>query len=131
MAGCLLLLPKPGWLSFVTAQAWLAVFCYSPGLLKVVAVPACWFVSPSLLLSYSPDLLVCYSPSLLFLSQSLLCPDGSMRVRVAHELCHTWFGIVIGPLDWTEEWLTEGFCTYLEDLLHAQVLQVRSRCKVM
>ena len=47
-----------------------------------------------------------------------------MRVQVAHELCHTWFGIVIGPQDWTEEWLTEGFCTYLEDLLHAQISQV-------
>lgn len=65
-----------------------------------------------------------YSPSLLFLSQSVLCPDHSMCVRVAHELCHTWFGLITGPLDWTEEWLTEGFCTYSEDILHAQVCEV-------
>ncbi|KAK7099812.1 hypothetical protein V1264_022863 [Littorina saxatilis] len=80
--------------------------------LDVLIVPACF------------DSLGMASPSLLFLSQSLLCQDGSMCVRVAHELCHTWFGIVIGPHDWTEEWITEGFCTYLEDILHAKVSQL-------
>ncbi|XP_056017768.1 aminopeptidase O-like [Ostrea edulis] len=63
------------------------------------------------------------SPNVLYLSQSLLHPDLSMFYRLAHEVCHTWFGIVIGPADWTEEWLTEGFCTYLEDIIHTRVLR--------
>ncbi|KAL8576503.1 hypothetical protein ACOMHN_003061 [Nucella lapillus] len=80
--------------------------------LEVLLVPACF------------DSLGMASPSLLFLSQSTLGGGGSMCVRVAHELCHTWFGLVMGPQDWTEEWMTEGFCTYLEDVLHAQVTQL-------
>lgn len=67
-----------------------------------------------------------FSPSVLYLSQSLLHSDLSMFYRLAHEVCHTWFGIVIGPLDWTEEWLTEGFCTYLEDIIHTRVLKVKN-----
>ncbi|XP_061175406.1 aminopeptidase O-like [Saccostrea echinata] len=63
------------------------------------------------------------SPSILYLSQSLLHADLSMFYRLAHEVCHTWYGIVIGPADWTEEWLTEGFCTYLEDIIHTRVLR--------
>ena len=30
-----------------------------------------------------------------------------MMVRVSHEVSHSWFGITIGALDWTEEWLSE------------------------
>ncbi|KAK3092897.1 hypothetical protein FSP39_008566 [Pinctada imbricata] len=80
----------------------------------VLVVPRCF------------DSLGMASPSVLYLSQSVLAGDFSMCVRVAHEICHTWFGIVIGPRDWTEEWLTEGFCTYLEDIVHAKVMKVRS-----
>ncbi|KAG7265221.1 hypothetical protein CRUP_017865, partial [Coryphaenoides rupestris] len=36
--------------------------------------------------------------------------------RLCHELAHSWFGLAIGALDWTEEWISEGFATYLEDL---------------
>ncbi|XP_076463161.1 aminopeptidase O-like isoform X2 [Babylonia areolata] len=78
--------------------------------LDVLIVPACF------------DSLGMASPSVLFLSQSILC--SSMCIQVAHELCHSWFGLVIGPQDWTEEWMTEGFCTYLEDILHANVMQL-------
>ncbi|XP_052256813.1 aminopeptidase O-like isoform X3 [Dreissena polymorpha] len=58
------------------------------------------------------------SPSLMFLSQSVLAPDGEMLLRVAHELSHSWFGLLIGPRDWHEEWLSEGFCTYTEAVIH-------------
>lgn len=47
-----------------------------------------------------------------------------MCVRIAHEICHSWFGLAIGPKDWTEEWLTEGFCSYMEDIVHLKVKQV-------
>ena len=45
----------------------------------------------------------------------------SMCLRVAHEVTHSWFGLLVGAKDPTEEWLTEGFCSYMEDFLHATV----------
>ena len=48
------------------------------------------------------------SPSLMFVSQStILGKDTGMHIRIAHEISHNWFGLVIGALDWTEEWLSE------------------------
>ncbi|KAK6188693.1 hypothetical protein SNE40_004821 [Patella caerulea] len=79
--------------------------------LDILIVPECF------------DSLGMASPSLLFLSQSVLSRDYSMCHRVAHELCHSWFGLLIGPKDWTEEWMTEGFCTYLEDIVHTKALK--------
>ena len=60
-----------------------------------------------------------HSPSIVFVSQSLVTGDGCMRPRLAHEISHAWFGILIGAKDWTEEWLSEGFATYMEDPAHA------------
>ncbi|KAK3699893.1 hypothetical protein QZH41_016548 [Actinostola sp. cb2023] len=60
------------------------------------------------------------SPNLAFLSQSILSSDSSLRLRVAHEVTHAWFGLLIGAKDWTEEWLSEGFATYLEDTVQSR-----------
>ena len=83
------------------------------------------FESPEIcLLSLS----VVFSPHIIFLSQSILpegesCPSlcGS---RLCHEISHSWFGLVIGARDWTEEWISEGFATYLEDIIWARAQQV-------
>ncbi|KFQ96168.1 Aminopeptidase O, partial [Nipponia nippon] len=66
------------------------------------------------------------SPHIIFLSQSVL-PGGShlCGTRLCHEIAHAWFGLAIGARDWTEEWLSEGFATFLEDIFWARAQQVR------
>lgn len=74
------------------------------------------------------------SPHIVFLSQSVLdtgspaSGGGSLSLcgsRICHEIAHSWFGLVIGARDWTEEWISEGFATCLEDTIWAQAQQVR------
>ncbi|KAM3868152.1 aminopeptidase O [Diretmus argenteus] len=76
------------------------------------------------------------SPHIVFLSQSVLCAGtpGSgasghslCGSRLCHELAHSWFGLAIGARDWTEEWISEGFATYLEDIIWAQAQQLSPR----
>ena len=45
-------------------------------------------------------------------------------MKVSHEVTHFWFGLLIGSRDWTEEWLSEGFATFLEDIVHADAMGV-------
>ncbi|XP_065806142.1 aminopeptidase O isoform X2 [Labrus bergylta] len=76
------------------------------------------------------------SPHIIFLSQSVLGTGSSgsganslslCGSRICHEIAHSWFGLVIGARDWTEEWISEGFATYLEDIIwaHAQQLSIQ------
>lgn len=73
------------------------------------------------------------SPHIMFLSQSVLNAGSSgleesspslCGSRICHEIAHSWFGLVIGARDWTEEWISEGFATCLEDIIWAQAQQV-------
>uniref|UniRef100_A0A3B4ZCA2 Aminopeptidase O (putative) n=1 Tax=Stegastes partitus TaxID=144197 RepID=A0A3B4ZCA2_9TELE len=73
------------------------------------------------------------SPHIIFLSQSVLCAgspgsgDKSLSLcgsRICHEIAHSWFGLVIGARDWTEEWISEGFATCLEDIIWARAQQL-------
>lgn len=74
------------------------------------------------------------SPHIIFLSQSVLYSgnpgsgENDLSLcgsRMCHEIAHSWFGLVIGARDWTEEWISEGFATYLEDIIWAQAQQVQ------
>ncbi|XP_072537952.1 aminopeptidase O [Salminus brasiliensis] len=65
------------------------------------------------------------SPHIIFLSQSVLAGErGLCGARLCHEIAHSWFGLAIGARDWTEEWISEGFATYLEDVFWAKVQQL-------
>ncbi|XP_072778598.1 aminopeptidase O isoform X4 [Taeniopygia guttata] len=71
------------------------------------------------------------SPHIIFLSQSVL-PGGShlCGTRLCHEIAHAWFGLAIGARDWTEEWLSEGFATFLEDIFWARAQQQLSHDEI-
>ncbi|XP_006898938.1 PREDICTED: aminopeptidase O-like [Elephantulus edwardii] len=65
------------------------------------------------------------SPHLFFLSQSTLTGGSHLcGTRLCHEIAHSWFGLAIGALDWTEEWLSEGFATHLEDVFWTEAQQL-------
>ena len=72
---------------------------------------------PKLDIIIVPKLVACLgfaSPGLVLVSRSILYGRSPMLQRVAHEISHSWFGIVIGPVNWNEEWISEGFATFLE-----------------
>ncbi|XP_062496237.1 aminopeptidase O isoform X2 [Pezoporus occidentalis] len=65
------------------------------------------------------------SPHIIFLSQSVLSGGSQLcGTRLCHEIAHAWFGLAIGARDWTEEWLSEGFATFLEDVFWAKAQQL-------
>ncbi|XP_057643425.1 aminopeptidase O isoform X3 [Chionomys nivalis] len=66
-----------------------------------------------------------FSPHIIFLSQSTLTGVSHLcGTRLCHEIAHAWFGLAIGARDWTEEWLSEGFATHLEDVFWAEAQQL-------
>ena len=45
-------------------------------------------------------------------------------MKISHEVSHAWFGIMIGALDWTEAWISEGFATFMEEVIHDRALAI-------
>ena len=64
------------------------------------------------------------SPNLMLLSPTVFLGDLSFLVKISHEICHSWFGILVGAKDWSEVWLSEGFATFLEDFVHEEALKL-------
>eukprot|EP00698_Gefionella_okellyi_P004917 TRINITY_DN14543_c0_g1_i2.p1 TRINITY_DN14543_c0_g1~~TRINITY_DN14543_c0_g1_i2.p1 ORF type:complete len:616 (+),score=123.69 TRINITY_DN14543_c0_g1_i2:121-1968(+) len=54
------------------------------------------------------------NPNLTFLSRSLLAGDRSLTNVVAHEITHSWAGNYVSNASWSDFWLNEGFCVYIE-----------------
>jgi hypothetical protein len=50
------------------------------------------------------------------LGSNLIRGDHRYDWLVAHELAHQWWGDAVGPADWRETWLNEGFASYSEAL---------------
>ena len=63
------------------------------------------------------------SPGLIFISPSVLYGSEPMLDRLGHEISHSWFGISLGPKNWNEEWISEGFATFFEVCLTELLIQ--------
>ena len=60
----------------------------------------------------------------IYLYCSLFSGDREQFIKISHEISHAWFGIIIGSLDWTEAWISEGFATFLEGFIHDEALKL-------
>ena len=90
-----------------------------------------------ILCSFQVDALVfliaCFNSSVIFSSETFLMhdplkdDDESLAMVTSlhvHELVHQWFGNLVTPAWWTDEWLSEGVTTYISNLV---IQEVRGR----
>ena len=83
------------------------------------------FASPHLMFLSPRCLIIDYSERIVKFHFSLFSGDRDQYIKISHEVSHAWFGIIIGSLDWTEAWISEGFATFLEEDLHAETLRLQ------
>ncbi|XP_048381137.1 aminopeptidase O isoform X5 [Stegostoma tigrinum] len=109
------------WFYYVTMHMPASTFTIAVGY-WVEVIAECSFRSQILKSSSSTsDYTNKSSPHIIYLSQSVLSGKNNLcGVRLCHEIAHAWFGLAIGARDWTEEWISEGFATYLEDVFWAK-----------
>ena len=55
------------------------------------------------------------NPRLTFATPTILAGDRSLVSLLAHELAHSWSGILVTNATWGDFWLNEGFTTYFEN----------------
>lgn len=61
------------------------------------------------------------NPLLTFASPTIMVPDGSQIYVATHEIAHSWTGNLVTCRDWSNLWLNEGFTTFIERRVSAQV----------
>jgi hypothetical protein len=61
------------------------------------------------------------NPLLTFASPTIMIPDGSQIYVATHEIAHSWTGNLVTCRDWSNVWLNEGFTTFIERRVSAEV----------
>jgi leukotriene-A4 hydrolase len=61
------------------------------------------------------------NPLLTFASPTIMVPDGSQIYVATHEIAHSWSGNLVTCKDWSNLWLNEGFTTFIERRVSAEV----------
>ncbi|MBU2426728.1 MAG: M1 family metallopeptidase, partial [Gammaproteobacteria bacterium] len=61
------------------------------------------------------------NPRLSFITPTVITGDKSLVSLIAHELAHSWSGNLVTNSNWDDLWLNEGFTSFFENRLMAEV----------